>query len=251
MSITSQRINRLAEKFGLKTYLEIGVFNGDTFNAVCLPSKTAVDPQFQFNTSDYEKDNVKFYEMPSDEFFYRSQLEDRVTKYDLIYIDGLHTYEQSYKDFINSIPFSHSRTIWIFDDTIPSDPWAAIPDHSLCIKYKKLNRMKHSHTWMGDVYKTIFHISKHHPEFSYVTQVDQGNPQTVLWRSREETIPALHGQCRFNGSINELDYFKMLEMLNVLHPVEDCEIENFVYSSSFGSRKEFSSMNIIKPIQIL
>lgn len=102
MSITSQRINRLAEKFGLKTYLEIGVFNGDTFNAVCLPSKTAVDPQFQFNTSDYEKDNVKFYEMPSDEFFYRSQLEDRVTKYDLIYIDGLHTYEQSYKDFINS-----------------------------------------------------------------------------------------------------------------------------------------------------
>lgn len=101
------------------------------------------------------------------------------------------------------------------------------------------------------MYKTIFHISKHHPEFSYVTQVDQGNPQTVLWRSREETIPALHGQCRFNGSINELDYFKMLEMLNVLHPVEDCEIENFVYSSSFGSRKEFSSMNIIKPIQIL
>ena len=44
-----RRLNRLAEALSCRTYLEIGVFKGETFLAVDVASRVGVDPEFRFD----------------------------------------------------------------------------------------------------------------------------------------------------------------------------------------------------------
>jgi predicted O-methyltransferase YrrM len=97
---TSKRLNRLAAALGARSYLEIGVMTGGTFERVQVAERTAVDPAFQFDISGHADDATIFAEMTSDEFF--SGL-PAAKSYDLIFIDGLHTFEQAYRDLCNSI----------------------------------------------------------------------------------------------------------------------------------------------------
>lgn len=60
----------------------------------------------------------------SDEFW----VSGNPTPYDLIAIDGLHTFEQAIRDLLSSMRFSHPCTIWLIDDTLPCDVFSAIPD---------------------------------------------------------------------------------------------------------------------------
>ena len=79
-------INRLIQENDYKKYLEIGVFDSHNFNNVEIQYKVGVDPGTEgFN-------NVTF-PMTSDEFF---DLTD--DKFDIIFCDGLHYSEQTYKD---------------------------------------------------------------------------------------------------------------------------------------------------------
>lgn len=105
---------------------------------------------------------------------------DSSIKSDLIFIDGLHTFEQSFQDFKNSLMFSHENTIWIIDDTAPYDPYSAVPDQEKADYCKSLAGIIDL-SWQGDVYKTIFAIHDYYPDFSYCT-IQEHNKQTVLWR---------------------------------------------------------------------
>src|SRR4051812_8112010 len=82
-----------------KKYLEVGVHGGACFFSINVKNKTAVDPAFLFNGVKKLKhrirafpNQVKFYSLESDIFFKRKAHE----KYDVIFLDGLHTYEQTY-----------------------------------------------------------------------------------------------------------------------------------------------------------
>ena len=71
-----------------RSYLEIGCYKNDLFNIVKCDLKIGVDPVSGGN-----------YRMTSDEFFKKySDL-----KFDVIFIDGLHEYDQCKKDCINSM----------------------------------------------------------------------------------------------------------------------------------------------------
>ena len=133
------------------------------------------------------------YSLPSDDFFARFPTlpeadafrdADGAVRWDVIFIDGLHTYEQSFRDFENSLRFSHDHTIWILDDTIPNDPYSSLPDQNLCSAYRKHLGFP-SMSWHGDVYKTLFAIHAAYPDISYRTVLNPtvANPQTVLWKT--------------------------------------------------------------------
>src|ERR1035437_5139881 len=114
MNTRTELINLLFEKYKFKTYLEIGVQvpsrNFDKINAVL---KHSVDPN----------PNIRYtYNMTSDEFF-GNCIETQ--KYDVIFIDGMHTMEQAYKDVINSIKHLNDNGFIVMHDFNPPTEHAA------------------------------------------------------------------------------------------------------------------------------
>lgn len=232
MSVTSNYINLLAQKFSFSKYLEIGVRDGSTFCNVDTPHKTAVDPHFAFNTENHISDQISYFSETSDEFFknlpkrlmekpFNLNNQEKDFKFDIIYIDGMHTFKQSYKDFRNVINYIHDNSIIIFDDTLPRDPYSAVPNQAKSLFYRRMANIDDD-PWHGDVYKTIFAIHDFHPEFCYATNISTGYPQTIVWKN--PTAQARRYRFNSMSDIMALSYFDMLDNASFLVPLQFNEI---------------------------
>jgi predicted O-methyltransferase YrrM len=114
-----------------KSYLEIGIGNGGSWmtfshiNKKSLLVSHAVDnlsyyqaigqkiEEIEFIKDFLSKDieDVEFFNMNSDQYLLNCK-----TKYDVIFIDGDHSYEGVKSDYINSIPLLNKDGIMIFHD---------------------------------------------------------------------------------------------------------------------------------------
>jgi hypothetical protein len=213
---SSRRFNQIIPATGVQRYLEIGVETGGTFFNVDVPYKVAVDPNFRFDFASYQSEDVEFNQVTSDEFFLR-RAGDR--KFDMIFLDGLHTFEQTFRDFCNSIAHSHDRTLWVIDDTVPRDVYSAISDHQAALQARRQAGAEGS-AWHGDVYKVIFAIHDFFPVYSFCTVVGNGNPQTFVWKQpRADFAPAWNNL----EAITRLDYFDFLREKRFLNLVSEEE----------------------------
>jgi len=176
MDKSFERLNTLAKIISASKYLEIGVGKGYTFTQVDVPYKVAVDPEFRFNINDHANQQTIFHEVTSDFFF--STLASEHGEFDLIFLDGLHTFEQTFRDFCASLRYSHANTIWLIDDTHPSSLLAANPNLRVTNLLRRLFRIK-DNRWMGDVFKVIFTIHDFFPQYNYLTFPN--HIQTVAW----------------------------------------------------------------------
>ena len=140
----TQIIKALIDKFELKSFLEIGVFKGTNFDKIRCEVRQSVDPG-----------HPATFEMASDEFFNR-HAEGR---YDIIFIDGLHTSEQVYKDISNALTFLDRYGFIVVHDCNPETEWATRPPE----------QYKQGEVWNGDVYKGFIRFKAEHPELSFFT----------------------------------------------------------------------------------
>lgn len=186
MYTTPDIMNALLARYATPRYLEIGVCTGDTFFEVQATHKVGVDPAFQFDTAtrQAEHPHEEFFSMTSDDFFERLALQKNYICWDLVYIDGYHTYVQAWQDFLHVLPYTHENTIIVFDDTIPGDPYSSLSSPQAAAAFRSRARLTH-HSWHGDVYKCLFHLHDYAKNFSYGTIVDCDNPRTVVWRASE------------------------------------------------------------------
>ena len=138
-------IDYLIKKYDYKDYLEIGCDRDQLFSRIKLENKIGVDP--------YSGGNVR---KTSDDFF----LENNKT-FDLVFIDGLHTYIQVKKDILNSVKFLNTNGIILVHDCLPDTmSKQAVP------RYKM--------QWNGDVWKAIVDL-RQNPELDiYTCEIDQG-----------------------------------------------------------------------------
>ena len=113
-------------------YLEIGCDDNFVFNSIILPNenKIGVDPRQGGN-----------HRMTSDEFFSQNK-----KNFDVIFIDGLHHYEQCQKDVINSLKFLNLNGYIFIHDLLPLN-W----------KMELVPRIQ-GH-WNGDVWKVGYELS--------------------------------------------------------------------------------------------
>ncbi|MDD5275478.1 MAG: class I SAM-dependent methyltransferase [Methylovulum sp.] len=211
-----RRINTLADSLNAKTYLEVGVKRGRTFFDVSIPQKTAVDPKFLFDMTTVTEKNVQLMETTSDEFFSTLPI---TRNYDVIFLDGLHTFEQTYRDFCNSLVHSHERTVFLIDDTKPNDAFSAHPRQGKAIRYRKQSG-KEGKQWHGDVYKVIFALHDFYPALNYRTILDSGNPQTLVWRSNNGWRKPLFNSME---AISRLSYFDLLDHIDILRSCSEEE----------------------------
>lgn len=117
-------IEHMAQWMKPERYLEIGVLNGESLRRVQNHAAECYGVDVAFGRRDFN-DNVKLYQMPSDDFF--AALGPNI-KFDMIFIDGLHERSQVYKDFINSKDRIIEDGLIIMHDTYPMDaemtqPW--------------------------------------------------------------------------------------------------------------------------------
>ena len=130
-------------------YLEIGVFKNEVFDSIPLGRdyKTGVDPN--------EGGNIR---KKSDDFFATNK-----SCFDVIFIDGLHTYEQVKKDIENSLKILNKNGFIFIHDLIPDSKISS-----------KVERGKFTSNWNGDVFRVIFDIIKNDYLNFIIVNVDFG-----------------------------------------------------------------------------
>lgn len=124
--IRSEIINKIIKKKNYKTYLEIGCFEDENFNKIKIEKKIGVDP--------VSGGTVR---STSDEFFLNNKF-----FFDIIFIDGLHIYEQVKKDIQNSLKFLNSDGIILIHDCVP-------------LKIRDQMVPRSHEAWCGDTWKAI------------------------------------------------------------------------------------------------
>jgi len=110
-------------------YLEIGCFNDELFKCLPLGKKIGVDPisggTFR-NTSD---------------FFFKNN----TSNFDLVFIDGLHHYDQVWRDITNSLSCLSEDGFILIHDVLPRS-----------FAEQKIPRL--ASEWTGDCWKVLFDI---------------------------------------------------------------------------------------------
>ena len=134
--ITQQKYNN---------YLEIGCDRNENFSKINIQNKVGIDPirggTLRMTSDDFFKNNIK--------------------KFDLIFLDGLHTYEQTIKDIDNSLKILNERGVILIHDCLPKKIWNQI-----------VPRM-YGH-WNGDVWKAIVHSRTYNYADTYTCVADHG-----------------------------------------------------------------------------
>ena len=209
---TSQRIQKISKFFLIKKYLEIGVNTGETFKSLNFELKVGVDPAFQFDFKSIADKNTVFHQETSDKYFTNQSNKD---KFDLIFLDGFHESKQTFRDFINSINYSHDKTIIIIDDVYPNDIFSSLMNNP--IGFRQLNNpLNNDNSWHGDVFKTIFLIHDLCPQYSYCT-IDwpDGNPQTICYKSPRKNFRPFFTSLEAIDRTTYLDLIGNLSLLNL------------------------------------
>jgi len=138
-------IKYLINKNNYKNYLEIGCDQNQLFSKIEIENKTGVDPE--------SGGNIK---TTSDDFFLNN-----AEKFDIIFIDGLHIYEQVKKDILNSINCLNDGGIVLVHDCMPD---------SLAKQAVPRFKMK----WNGDVWKAIVDLRQNKDLDIYTCEMDEG-----------------------------------------------------------------------------
>ncbi len=138
-------IQNIINKKNYEKYLEIGCDKDDNFSKIQAKIKIGVDPQ---------RGGTK--RMTSDEFFKNNN-----ENFDIIFLDGLHTYEQTIKDIQNSLNTISNGGIILIHDCLPKKIWNQIVPRV------------YGH-WNGDVWKAIVHSRTFEKADTYTIIADHG-----------------------------------------------------------------------------
>jgi len=149
-------IQSVIDRIGAQDYLEIGVNKGACFLPIQARCKIAVDPDFQIprlRRARWALRNLgsRYFRMTSDDFFAQAGSSLRC---DVVFIDGLHTYEQSRQDAENALQVLNEGGVILMHDCNPPNAAAAQPSGSPA-QAGALGLPGWTDEWCGDVWKTI------------------------------------------------------------------------------------------------
>ena len=134
-----------------RTYLEIGVFHGESLrlaweDAICV----GVDPEPAVSPEHVRHCHIEA--TTSDEFFAgaRWQIFGDLP-IDLVFIDGMHLFEFALRDFLNVEALTGPDSVVVVHDCLPTDAVTA-------------SRTRTTGIWTGDVWKLVLCLLDHRPD---------------------------------------------------------------------------------------
>jgi hypothetical protein len=143
-------------------YLETGVEYGRSFkSARGAEIAIGIDPQLAKVPPEYH-DWGRLFEMTSDDFFAAGHYEDTCgdRPIDTAFIDGMHLFEYTLRDFINIERRAHAHSAVLIHDIIPMTTTTGA-------------RLRQTGTWMGDVWKIMVVLTRYRPDLD-LNVIDAG-----------------------------------------------------------------------------
>lgn len=185
--IRTDLINMIIDRFGLESYLEIGIAGGKNFSQVKAELKAGVDP---------DPGSEAQYRMSSDRFF--SILPDN-KKFDLIFVDGLHEEQQVLRDIHNALSHLAPDGFILVHDCNPLQEEHQFAEQVL-------------HEWCGTVWKAWARLRCTRPDLEMcVVDADWG--LGVIRRGKQETFSA--GKNEFNWEFLQANRTSLLNLISV------------------------------------
>lgn len=138
-----------------KRYLEIGVHKG--FSLAFVQPGThvvAVDPE-PLLENDPPPDTTVL-ATTSDEFFRSPALSEHRQPFELVFVDGLHLFEQALADILNAEQLCTPSSVILVHDVLPIDGPTS-------------TRERNTLVWTGDVWKAVVALRKHRTDLSIAT----------------------------------------------------------------------------------
>lgn len=133
-----------------RVYLEIGIEYGYSL-ACTLPTTQVIGIDPNYLIPDV-LENWKLYRLTSNEFF-ESDWHERL---DFAFIDGMHTFDQALRDFINVEKYCSYDSVVAFHDTYPTNLLAA-------------SRERKSIFWTGDTWKIVLILLRYRKDLQVFT----------------------------------------------------------------------------------
>lgn len=187
-------VQELIELKKFKKYLEIGTFKNELFNYVKCEKKVGVDP--------ISGGNIR---KTSDDFFSKN-----IEKFDLIFIDGLHTYKQVKKDIHNSLNAINDNGIILLHDCFPRNYY-----------YQAVPRCQIN--WNGDTWKALVESRTDEKLDTYCLNADEGIG--IIFKRKNKNLLNLKAKnfekLKYDDFIkNYKNYLNLIEYKDLLKIIE-------------------------------
>ena len=161
-------LERLHAALKPKSYLEIGVARGQSLALAGPPTvAVGVDPEPTINA--VLKSETHVFCEPSDKFFETFRLPSLINNQplELAFIDGLHVFQQSLKDFMNVERACGPQSVILMHDTVPLDEPTQRPQ-------------RERQFYTGDVWKTVMCLKHYRPDLDIFTIAAPPSGLTVV-----------------------------------------------------------------------
>lgn len=225
-------IQKIINAGNFSRYLEIGTLEGSSFFPIRCKNKVAVDPVFliplkvklKWIYADFQNINNKYFEMTSDDFFMNKKefLQNKAIP-DVVFIDGLHTFEGSLKDVLSSLKYINKEGVIIMHDCYPPHSAAATPASSYD-EAINLDIEGWTNEWCGDVWKTIAYLKEKFSNELEISVLDTDYGLGII-RCKENSIQNFEIDRSLFNKINKLKYETLQKEPEYLINLKD---ENFL-----------------------
>jgi len=181
-------VSKLIGETKEKRYLQIGGLRRGVFAAVQGTCKVGVGVDLiPLNCSG----EFIYHKTSSDDFF--SCAKSSCTKYDVIFLDGLKKYQQTYRDIINALDILAQDGIIVVPNCNPRTEFMATPYD----QYSKIDqkvKLANGLAYVGDVWKAIVELRSTRNDLLVITFniefgcacIKKGGPESMLDLSHEE-----------------------------------------------------------------
>ncbi len=185
-------ISKVINLIDAKSYLEIGCFSDTVFKAIDCSYKVGVDPQ-----------RGGTHRITSDDFFAGNK-----ENFDVIFVDGLHTYQQVRLDLLNSFKVLNKGGVVLMHDCLP-------------LNYFEQALPRQSKAWTGDVWKAAFEFKQKKDVDLRVISIDHG---VGVLKQRKNTQPKSFSASDFGT----LGFDFLMQNYQKLGLINFEEVEDFV-----------------------
>jgi len=177
------------------SYLEIGCASNELFNSVAVQNKVGVDPA-----------KGGTHRMTSDEFFASN---DKI--FDVIFIDGLHEYQQVRRDAVNALRCVSGQGWIAFHDFLPSN-W----------QEQHFPRIRQEGAWTGDCWKLSVELCKAEGVEFRIINIDRG-VGLLKKLSDFRAIPDMRNElaeAQFNRFAQEVENFPIVDFDDAIRLID-------------------------------